>query len=336
MIRVGVYGGSGYAGGELVRYLLGHPEVHVEFVTSRSNAGRPVGQVLPNVASFTDCVFQDPKDVTVRSVDAVFLALAHNASQEFVPALLDQHPDLRIVDLAGDFRSPDPEGYERYYGVKHKAPDLIHRFVYGFTEAVRDRIRGAQLVANPGCFATALLLGLWPLRAAGTLSGPIVVSAITGSSGAGIGLKPTTHHPHRAANVFAYKIMRHQHCLEVEHFLGRTGWRLHFIPHAGPFARGILATMVFPGVPAARLGAIFEEAYDGAPFVGVVKGSPELRLVQNTPFSVVGWDGTDEAACAVTAIDNLAKGAATQALQNLNLMFDLDEKTGIWHPGGFV
>jgi N-acetyl-gamma-glutamyl-phosphate reductase len=335
-MRVGVYGGSGYAGGELVRYLLGHPEVELAFVTSRSNAGTPVGAVLPNLAGFTDLSFQDPTTVSVRDLDAAFLALAHNASQEVVPGFLADNPGLKIVDLAGDFRTADTAGYQRYYGVKHQAPELLDRFVYGFTEAERERVRGAQLVANPGCFATALLLGLWPVRTAGKLAGDVVASAVTGSSGAGLGLRPTTHHPNRATNLRAYKILEHQHLLEVAHYLGRDGWRLCFVPHSGPFVRGIFCTIVFPGIAAAELGELYEAAYADAPFVRVVADSPDLRLVQDTPFAHVGWAGTQEAACGTVAIDNLAKGAATQAIQNFNCMLGLDERTGLRHAGGFV
>jgi LysW-gamma-L-alpha-aminoadipyl-6-phosphate/LysW-L-glutamyl-5-phosphate reductase len=336
VIRIGVFGGSGYAGGELLRYLLGHPEVELLFVTSRSSAGKRLGDVIPSLEPFTDLVFSDPESVALDDVDCVFLALEHNASQELVPALLERRPALKIIDLAGDFRADDPHGYEAYYGVKHKAPELVRRFVFGFVEAQRERLRGAQLVANPGCFAMSLLLGLWPLKKFGKLTGPVVVSAITGSSGAGAKLQDTTHHPHRATNVRAYKVLNHQHRLEVEHFLGRDGWRLLFVPHGGPFVRGIFATMVFPDLPAEELGRFYREAYANDPFVRVVKGSPELRLVQDTPLAIVGYEGSDDAAAGLVAIDNLAKGAATQAVQSLNLMFGLDERTGLWRPGGFV
>jgi len=336
VIRVGVYGGSGYAGGELLRYLLGHPETELIFVTSRTHAGKPVAETLPNLAGFTDLEFSDPSEVSAEGVDAVFLALAHNASQNFVPGLLDRHPELRIVDLAGDFRTPDPEGYRKYYGVEHAAPELIGEFVYGFTEAARERLRGARLVANPGCFATSLLLGLWPVARAGKLEGTITVNAITGSSGAGLKLRPTTHHPERAVNLRAYKVLVHQHLLEVEHFLGPGGRRLLFVPHGGPFVRGIFATCVFPDLSASELGRIYAETYRADPLVRVFKGTPELRLVQDTPLSLVGWEGTEEAAVGLVAIDNLAKGAATQAVQNFNLMFELEETTGLLRPGGFV
>ncbi len=336
MIRVGVFGGAGYAGGELLRYLLGHPEVQLAFVTSRSSAGKPLGDSLPNLAPFTTLAFKDPASVDVRTVQAVFLALEHNASQQVVPDLLAANPALKIIDLAGDFRTPDPAGYERYYGVAHAAPALLPRFVYGFTEGVREAIAGAQLLANPGCFATSLLLGLWPLKKAGLLKGPIVVTGITGSTGAGVKLSETTHHPHRATNVRAYKVLSHQHLLEVLHFLGAGGWELLFVPHSGPFARGIFATFTFPGVSAAELGRLYQDTYRRDPFVKVVKGSPELRLVQDTPFSLVGWEGSTAAACGFAAIDNLAKGAATQAIQNFNLMCGLPETAGLWRPGGFV
>lgn len=336
MIRVGVFGGSGYAGGELLRYLLGHPEVDLRFVTSRSSAGQPIAERLPNLAGWTPLPFIDPREADVRSVEAVFMALEHNASQDVVPALLEANPALKIVDLAGDFRTPDPAGYQRFYGRTHGAVELLPRFVYGFTEAARDRIRGAQLVANPGCFATSLLLGLWPLKAAGLLKGPITAVGITGSTGAGAKPAETTHHPHRATNVRAYKALAHQHMLEVRHFLGARDSDLLFVPVSGPFARGIFTTFVFPGIEAAALGRAYAEAYRDAPLVTVAKGSPELRLVQDTPFSRVGWEGRDDAACGFAAIDNLAKGAATQAIQNFNLMCGLAEQAGLRHAGGFV
>ncbi len=336
MIRVGVFGGSGYAGGELLRYLLGHPDVDLRFVTSRSSAGTPIAAQLPNLAGFTSLAFTDPLQADVRVVDAAFMALEHNASQDVVPALLAANPALKIVDLAGDFRTPDPAGYERCYGRVHSAAGLLPRFVYGFTEAARDRVRGAQLVANPGCFATSLLLGLWPLKEAGLLAGTVAATGITGSTGAGVKLTETTHHPHRATNVRAYKALAHQHMLEVHHFLGTTDSQLLFVPQSGPFARGIFTTFVFPGLDAAALGRAYAEAYRDAPFVKVVKGSPELRLVQDTPFGIVGWDGRADAACGFAAIDNLAKGAATQAIQNFNLMCGLAEQAGLRHAGGFV
>lgn len=336
MIRVGVFGGSGYAGGELLRYLLGHPEADLRFVTSRSSAGKPIAEQLPNLAGFTTLAFSDPREADVRSIDAAFMALEHNASQDVVPALLAASPALKIIDLAGDFRTPDPAGYERCYGRAHAAADLLPRFVYGFTEAARDRIRGAQLVANPGCFATSLLLGLWPLKKAGLLGGPIAAAGITGSTGAGVKLGATTHHPHRATNVRAYKALVHQHMLEVRHFLGATESQILFVPHSGPFARGIFTTFVFPGLDASALGRAYAEAYRDAPLVRVVEGSPELRLVQDTPLGIVGWEGRADAACGFAAIDNLAKGAATQAIQNFNLMCGLAEQTGLRHAGGFV
>ncbi len=338
MIVTGIFGGSGYAGGELLRYLLHHPDVEITFVTSRSNAGKKVADVLPNLAPFSnELTFQDPEAVSVKGLDAVFLGLPHNTSQEIVPHLLEENSGLKILDLAGDFRTPDPAGYRHYYGIEHKAPGLLDRFVYGFTEARREEVKKAQLVANPGCFATSLLLGLWPLQKEGLLKGSVVINSMTGSTGAGIKLRPTTHHPNRATNIRAYKILKHQHLLEVNHFLEKSSaWELHFIPHAGPFARGIFTTFFFRGITSDTLGSVYEKAYRDAPFVRVTEGSPELRLVQDTPFSIVGFEGGGEGACGFAAIDNLAKGTATQAVQNMNLMFGLKETTGLWIPGGFV
>jgi len=336
VIKVGVFGGSGYAGGELLRYLLGHPEVEVLFVTSRSNAGKPVGEVLPNLRPFCKLRFISPDEAQLDDPDAVFLALEHNASQKLVPSLLKRRPDLKIIDLAGDFRTPDPEGYKHYYGVEHSAPELLERFVYGFTEASAEKIRRARFVANPGCFATSLLLGLWPLKRAGRLEGTIAVTAITGSSGAGLKPRDTTHHPHRATNVRAYKVLRHQHLLEVEHFLEEPGLRLLFVPKSGPFVRGIFTTFFFPQLSVEELGRIYRDAYSAAPLIDIVEGSPELRLVQDSPRATVGFAGTERDSVGFVAIDNLAKGAATQAVQNFNLMFGLKETAGLERPGGFV
>lgn len=336
-IRTGIFGGSGYAGGELLRYLAVHPDISLDFVTSRRYAGQAVGDKLPNLAPFLGgLTFQHPDDSSVKDLDALFLGLPHNTSQTILPGLLKQNSAMKVLDLAGDFRTPDPAGYARYYGVEHQAPELAEQFVYGFTEGARDAIRKARFVANPGCFATALLLGLWPLKQTGRLSLTVTASAVTGSSGAGIDPKPTTHHPHRATNMRAYKALTHQHLLEVRHWLGQDDLDLLFVPHSGPFVRGIFVTFIFPGLDADTLGQWYKTAYDGEFFIHAAPGSPELRLVQDTPFSAVGWAGTKQAACGFAAIDNLAKGTATQAIQNFNLMFGLDEKTGLCQPGGFV
>jgi N-acetyl-gamma-glutamyl-phosphate reductase len=300
-----------------------------------------VADVLPNLQGLIHGVFCAPADGEQRmgEVDAVFVALPHNESQEVIPRLAQQHRDTLFVDMAGDFRTNDPAGYEKHYGQPHSAPEWLGRFVYGFTEFQRERLKGARLVANPGCFATGMLLALCPLARARKLGGDVCVTGITGSSGAGNKPSATTHHPERATNVRSYKPLAHQHLLEVESFvrgLTPSDFRLHFVPQSGPFVRGIFTTVFLPGSSAEELEAIFRAAYAGEPLVSVVQGSPELRWVQGGPRAFIGVAGDGSRGVVFTVIDNLGKGAAGQALQNLNAVFGFPRDEGLAWPGGFV
>jgi N-acetyl-gamma-glutamyl-phosphate reductase len=272
-------------------------------------------------------------------VDVVFTALPHNESQDLVPKLVEANPELRLVDMAGDFRTNDPAGYEKYYGCEHTATNWLPRFVYGFTELQRDKLRGARLVANPGCFATGMLLALAPLAAAGRLQGDVCLLGLTGSSGSGNKPKQTTHHPERFSNVRSYKPLAHQHLLEVESFLGTISgedFSLQFVPQSGPFVRGIFTTVFTPGVGAGELAKIYAEAYGAESLVEVIEGSPDLRWVQGSARSWVGVGGEGDNGVVFTVIDNLGKGAASQGVQNMNLMCGLDETEGLRAAGGFV
>jgi len=272
-------------------------------------------------------------------VRAVFVSLPHNESQDVIPELSRSAPDVVFIDMAGDFRTNDPAGYERFYKKKHSAPDWIPRFVYGFTEYRRDLLRGAHLIANPGCFATALNLILAPLAARGKLQGDVFMTAITGSSGSGNKPSPTTHHPERAGNVRAYKPLAHQHLLEVESFLrtlSREEFRIHFVPQSGPFVRGIFATLFTPRIGVKELQGIYEAAYGNEALISVIRGSPDLRWVQGTPRSFIGVDGEEKRGVVFSATDNLGKGAAGQAMQNLNLALGFPETDGLLLAGGFV
>jgi N-acetyl-gamma-glutamyl-phosphate reductase len=248
-------------------------------------------------------------------------------------------PETVMIDMAGDFRTDDAEGYRRFYAHEHQAPEWLPRFVYGFTEFMRERIRGARLIANPGCFATALCLSLAPLAAAGRLRGDACIVGVTGSSGSGNKVSSATHHPERASNFRAYKVLGHQHLLEVEAFL-RTltseDFRIRFVPQSGPFVRGIFTTLLTLGVGRGELEEIFKGAYGGEALVSVVKGSPELRWIQGTPRSFVGIDGKDDCGVVFCATDNLGKGAAGQGIQNLNLALGFPELEGLLLPGGFI
>ncbi|MBN1442995.1 MAG: N-acetyl-gamma-glutamyl-phosphate reductase [Planctomycetes bacterium] len=340
-IGVGVLGGSGYIGAELLRYLVVHPRVEIRWVTAHARSGEKVADVLPNLRGFVGGGFIEIEEAEARigEVRAIFLALPHNQSQDVIPRIAERHPDLVIIDMAGDFRTDDSAGYERFYGKKHAAPQWLPRFVYGFTELERPALRGARLIANPGCFATGLLLALAPLAKAGRLSGDICVTAVTGSSGSGNKPSAATHHPERASNFRSYKVLVHQHRLEVEHYLRKIAaseFRLHFVPQSAPLVRGIFVTVFLPGTSAGDLRRIFDDAYGGEPLIAVVDGSPELRWIQGTPRSFVGIAGTGGDGVVFTVTDNLGKGAAGQAIQNLNCALGFPETEGLDWPGGYV
>jgi N-acetyl-gamma-glutamyl-phosphate/LysW-gamma-L-alpha-aminoadipyl-6-phosphate reductase len=338
---VGVLGGSGYIGAELLRYLAVHPRLEVRWVTAQARRAQRIADVLPNLRGFLAGEFTGAEEAEERlaEVAAVFTALPHNESQSVIPRLAARHSAMVFIDMAGDFRSPDPEGYRRFYGQEHAASEWLPRFVYGFTEFQRPRLAGARLVANPGCFATSLLLALSPLAAAGRLRGDICITGITGSSGSGNKPSPTTHHPERAANVRSYKPLEHQHLLEVEGFLrslGADGFRLQFVPQSGPFVRGIFTTVFTPGISSRELQDIFHGRYGKEPLIDLVSGSPELRWVQGTPRSVLGIAGGERDGVVFCALDNLGKGGPSQAIQNLNLILGFEETEGLLLPGGFV
>jgi N-acetyl-gamma-glutamyl-phosphate/LysW-gamma-L-alpha-aminoadipyl-6-phosphate reductase len=339
--KVGVFGGSGYIGGEILRYLTAHSQVDVPWVTANSKVGEAIGDVLPNLRGFFDLEFLTLEAGAARldEVDAAFVCLPHNKSQEVIPDFAAKFPETVFIDLGGDFRTNDPEGYQKFYGKEHVAPELLARFVYGLTEYRREQLRGARLIANPGCFATTLDLALAPLAASGRLSGDVFATGITGSSGSGNSPLLTTHHPERASNVRSYKPLVHQHVLEVEGFLRSLTarpFRLQFVPQSGPLVRGIYATVFTPGIGKQELEEIYREAYDKEALVHVVAGSPELRWVQGTPQSFVGTAGTDTDGVVFSVTDNLGKGAAGQAIQNLNLALGLEETEGLRVAGGYV
>lgn len=325
-MRVGVAGGAGYTGGELIRLLLGHPRFQLTTVASASHAGRPVADAHPNLRGICDLVFSP--DLDPGGLDAVFLAEGHGKSMGRMGRLAAR-PGIKIVDLSGDFRLADAAAYERFYAEPHAAPALLDSFVYGLAELERDRIVGAERVANPGCFATAVLLALGPLARAG-LSGVARVCATTGSSGSGAAPGEATHHPTRAASMRAYKPLAHQHAPEIDALLG--GLSAALVPVSGPFVRGIYAVCQFKapdGWNDATLRGIYGEAYAGRPFVRPVDEPPRLSAVVGGNYCdlyarIEGGEGV-----AIAAIDNLIKGAAGQAVQNLNLMAGLDEAAGL-------
>ena len=337
-LKIAIFGGSGYGGAELLRILLLHPDVEIKLVTANEHAGKAVGEVHRNLFGLTDLKFSKaPDDLNrLNDLDCIFLALPHGQAMEIAPQL---PASACVIDLSGDFRLRDAASFVQHYGREHSAMDAQTQFVYGLTETNREVIRTARRVANPGCFATATLLGLAPLVANNVLSGRVVVDAKTGSSGSGARPAPNTHHPQRSNSFYAYKPFTHQHVPEIEQELTAVGeWNneLVFMTHSLPVARGIFAsiyTETKEEVGAADVRAMFADFYRDSFFVRLVDGSPDINWVKNTNFCDIGFAARGRQLVVLTAIDNLVKGAAGQAVQNMNLMFGLDEKTGLMLTG---
>lgn len=313
MIRAGIIGGAGYTAGELIRLLLNHPETDIAWVHSTSNAGNPVSDVHGGLFGDTDMVFSDSYDL--ENVDVVFLCSGHGKSTEFWQQ--NALPDgLKVIDLAQDFRD-ESAGY-----------------VYGLPECNRDRISGSRLVANPGCFATAIHLALLPLAAAGKLHGDVNVTGITGSTGAGVKPGATTHFSWRNDNLSVYKPFTHQHLKEIGMTLGQLepgcDAQISFVPVRGDFPRGIFAvTTVTTDLGADEARKLYEDYYAIAAFTHVMSRAVDLKQVVNTNKCLLQLEKNGDKLLIVSCIDNLLKGASGQAVQNMNLIFGLPEKTGL-------
>jgi N-acetyl-gamma-glutamyl-phosphate reductase len=339
-------GGTGYGGAEILRRLLFHPHVEIARVTAADNIGKKVGDVHFSLAGLTDLTFQEmAPEQAVAGMDVAFLAMPHKTTARVVQAILGS--GVRIVDLSGDFRLRDPVAYEKYYGVAHPSPRSLTDgvFTYGLPEVNRAAIAKARYIASPGCFATTIALGLLPLARAGMLSGPVHTVAATGSSGSGANPQLTTHHPLRAVNLRTYKPLDHQHIPEILQTLQGAGGRdlaLEFVPVSAPLPRGIFATS-FVDVPAATsaetLQQAWERCYAGEPFVRVVQGrQPEVVAVSGGNYVEVGFTlgaptGATRRVVCFSALDNLVKGGAGQAIQAFNVMMGYDETLTLKEPG---
>lgn len=330
-IRVGIFGGSGYGGSELLRILLFHPQVELVFVTANEQAGKPIGEVHRNLHGLTQLNFIAAPE-KLEGIDCVFLALPHGQAMEIVPRL---PPDVKAIDLSGDFRLREQSIFEKHYKQPHTAMHAQAEFVYGLTETNREAVKSARLIANPGCFATATLLGLAPLVANNLLSGRVVVDAKTGSSGSGAKAAANTHHPQRMNSFYAYKPFTHQHVPEIEQELDHIGdWtsELIFMTHSLPVSRGIFASIYAEAnreITEDELRTIYADYYRESFFVRLVSGSPDINWVKTSNFCDLGFAARGRQIVVFSAIDNLVKGAAGQAVQNMNLMFGLDETTGL-------
>ncbi|MFA6093155.1 MAG: N-acetyl-gamma-glutamyl-phosphate reductase [Elusimicrobiota bacterium] len=338
--RAGVIGAAGYAGGELLRLLHGHPAVEIAAASSRSHAGKSILDAHAHLRSLEGLRFDGELDPA--GLDVLFLAGAHGEAMGRMASLLERAgPSCKIIDLSADFRLRDPALYPVWYGREHASPRLLESFVYGLSELNADEIRSASRVANPGCFATALSLALGPLAAAGAL-GRARVSAITGSSGSGALPCAGTHHPSREGTLRAYKPLSHQHVPEVEAFLcklaGKPSLRVELVPVSGPFVRGIYAVChvdLPQGLDAAGLRALYESAYRGRCFVRLADAPPDLKTVAGGNYCGLYVRAQEGSAIVIAAIDNLIKGAAGQAVQNMNLMLGFDEALGLESAGAY-
>ena len=342
-MKVAVVGAAGYAGGELLRLLMAHPDITEWVATSRSQAGTPIADTHPALATLTDARFAGltPAEAA-RGREVVFLCLEHGQSSRIVGEVLDAGAGL-VVDLAADFRVADLRLYQRFYG-EHPAPSFVPRFTYGLADVLGERLRGARAIAAPGCFATAAQLALYPLAGV-ALAAPPSLFAVTGSSGAGVQPRPTTHHPARAHNLFAYSVLSHRH--EAEVLLRWREWRgdpnaaVRLMTHSGPFVRGIYVTLhawragAEAGRPTEPLAGCFAEAYADRPFVRLTAGPPELTHVVGTNYALLHVAESEDRreVQVMVAIDNLVKGAGGQAIQAMNLALGLPETAGLLGGG---
>lgn len=338
MIRVCIYGGSGYTGMELTRLLLHHPDAGVVSITSRRFADVPVAEVYPVLMGQTDLVYtNDPPEELVKNCDLVFLALPHGASMELAPVFLNA--GKKVIDLSADFRIRDLGVYEAWYR-KHTAPGLIPEAVYGLPELYREEIRGARLLANPGCYPTSVILGLAPALGSGLVD-PSSVIADSKSGATGAGREPLIPSLYcEVSGAFkAYKVGGHRHTPEIEQELGRiakTGMTISFTPHLLPLKRGILSTMYAKldrDVSLDEAVALYRDFYQNEPFVRICGAGqfPNISSIAGSNFCDIGVavDKRTNRLIVVSVIDNLIKGASGQAIQNMNIMYGLPEAAGL-------
>jgi N-acetyl-gamma-glutamyl-phosphate reductase len=338
MDKVGIVGGTGYTGVELLRLLARHPQCEVTAITSRAEAGRPVAELFPNLRGHVDLAFQTPDDAGLKQCDLVFFATPNGVAMSQASELLAA--GVRIIDLAADFRIEDRPVWERWYGMKHAAPQLLGEAVYGLPEINREAVKEARLLANPGCYPTAVTLGFLPLIEQDLVQpGSLIADAKSGVSGAGRKASVAQLMGETGESFKAYAIPGHRHQPEIRQTLSRVAREevgLTFVPHLVPMIRGIEATLyarLKADTPLDELQRLFEQRYQDEPFVDVMpSGShPETRSVRGANHCRIAvhrpLDG--DVVVVTSVIDNLVKGAAGQAIQNMNLMFDLPESEGL-------
>ncbi|MEO6823213.1 MAG: N-acetyl-gamma-glutamyl-phosphate reductase [Nitrosospira sp.] len=337
MLKVGIVGGTGYTGVELLRILSQHPEVNIHAITSRKETGMPVARLFPNLRGRISLAFCDPADAGLDKCDIVFFATPNGIAMQQARSLLDA--GVRVIDLAADFRIKDVAVWEKWYGMRHACPDLVAEAVYGLPEVNRDKIKGARLIANPGCYPTAVQLGFLPLVEAGIADlDHLVADAKSGVSGAGRNAEVHTLFAEASDNFKAYGVPGHRHLPEIRQGLSHAAGKpigLTFVPHLTPMIRGIHATLYAKLTKNVDLQALYEKRYIDEPFVDVLPmgAHPETRSVRGSNLCRIAIHRPQggDMAVILSVTDNLVKGAAGQAVQNMNLMFGLPESLAINH-----
>ncbi|NLE04770.1 MAG: N-acetyl-gamma-glutamyl-phosphate reductase [Crenarchaeota archaeon] len=346
-MRIGIIGGTGYVGSELLRILLLHPQVEVTMVTSRQSAGEYIFNSHPNLRGLTQLKFV-PQDITElkENCDLVFTATPHGGSVGLVPKLLDA--GLKVIDMSADFRLKNPADYETWYGFKHDQTNLLKEAVYGMPEFHREEIKTARLIACPGCMASATIFAVAPLIKSGLIeTNRIVADLKVGSSGGGAKITPASHHPERFGGVRPYKVVMHRHIGEIEqelNALSKEPVTISFTPHAVNMIRGILVTIhAFPkqSIAAKDIWKALRSTYESEPFIRFVKYQkglyqlPDPKVTQGTNYCDIGFELDPHVNHLImfSAIDNMVKGASGQGVQCMNILMGIDETTGLKSTG---
>ncbi|WP_137938001.1 N-acetyl-gamma-glutamyl-phosphate reductase [Chitinivorax sp. B] len=335
MIKVGIVGGTGYTGVELLRLLARHPQVKLTAVTSRKEDGMPIAEMFPSLRGWVDLTFSDPAKADLKQCDVVFFATPNGIAMAQARELLDA--GVKVIDLAADYRIKDVPTWERWYGMSHASPELVEEAVYGLPEVNREQISKARLIANPGCYPTAVQLGFLPLVEAGLVdTANLIADCKSGVSGAGRKAEVHTLFAEAGDNFKAYGVAGHRHLPEIRQGLSRVAGQdvgLTFVPHLTPLIRGIHATLYAKLKQSIDLQALYEQRFVGEAFVDVLPAGshPETRSVRgaNVCRVAVHQPQGGDIVVILSVIDNLVKGAAGQAVQNMNILFGLEERLGL-------
>ncbi len=344
MINIGIIGVNGYAGGELLRLLALHPQAEIKVVTSRSQAGQPLSQVFPSFhgTKWGELLISDLSSSALDDCDLVFLAVPHGAAAELAFSFLKK--GIKVIDLGADFRIKNVATYEQWYKLEHPHPSLLNEAVYGLPELKRKQIKKARLVGNPGCYPTSILLGIAPLLRAGFLDGQLIIAdSKSGVSGAGRSIRNDLHFPEMEGDFRAYGLVSHRHIPEIEQeasLLAGKKIKLSFTPHLVPIIRGIFSTIYLSSSKKSstiEITKLYQEFYQGESFVTVLPETdlPQIKSVSFTNRCQIGvrYNPRTSQIIILSVIDNLVKGAAGQAIQNMNILFGLEETTGLNFPG---